>query len=136
MALEYADSLGFDLCFQGFDEEIVGLPVPYAPPSGAVLIALWVTDPAGCVAMKPIGEGICEMKRLFVRPAYRAKGIGRALAEGVIGAARRAGYELMRLATLSTMAEARTLYQSLGFTITKPYTFNPLEGAVYMEKEL
>ncbi|MBA3726306.1 MAG: GNAT family N-acetyltransferase [Armatimonadetes bacterium] len=136
MAIEYADSLHFDLCFQGFDEEIAGLPGAYAPPSGAMLVALWESEAAGCVAMKPLGEGECEMKRLFVRRAYRGQGIGRALADQIIDAAKYAGYGLIRLDTLSTMAEARSLYRSLGFEVCAPYTFNPLAEAVYMEKVL
>jgi ribosomal protein S18 acetylase RimI-like enzyme len=132
--LEYADSLDFDLCFQGFDEELDGLPGRYAPPSGAVLLA-WRGDEAlGCVGLRGLEAGVCEMKRLYVRPAGRGAGAGRALAEAVIDRARGVGYAAMRLDTIDgQMAAAIGLYRGLGFREIEAYTANPIEGARYFE---
>jgi ribosomal protein S18 acetylase RimI-like enzyme len=132
--LEYADSLGFSLCFQSFDEELKSLPGAYAAPSGRLLLALYEQQAAGCVALRNLEANICEMKRLYVRPAYRGKGLGRILVERVIAEARAIGYERMRLDTIaSSMQEAVELYRRKGFQEIAPYRANPIEGALYME---
>jgi len=133
---EYAASLGFDLEFQGFSEELATLPGSYAPPMGRLLLAWDGEEAAGCVALRPIDPEICEMKRLFVRPAYRGRGLGRRLAERIVREARDAGYRKMRLDTLPTMAGARALYQALGFRPIPAYRPNPIEGAVFLELTL
>jgi len=133
---EYAGSLEFDLGFQGFEEEMRGLPGDYARPFGNVLLALWRGEPAGCVALRPLDDRACEMKRLFVRPAQRRQGIGRELAREAIDEARRIGYQWMRLDTAPGMNEAQALYRSLGFRTAAPYYPNPIPGARYMELEV
>ena len=130
---EYAASLGIHLCFQNFDKELAGLPGGYAPPTGRLLVAVDEDRLAGCVALRRIDARVCEMKRLYVRPAHRGTGLGRKLAEAVIAAAREIGYAKMRLDTLPSMIAAIKLYDSLGFADTQPYRFNPVEGVRYME---
>jgi ribosomal protein S18 acetylase RimI-like enzyme len=133
---EYGGSLEIDLDFQGFDQELVGLPGEYAPPDGCLLIGLWNDQTAGCVALRKFDPHICEMKRLYTKPQFRGLGIGRTLCETVIGKARQMGYQSMRLDTLSSMKTARDLYLSLGFKEIEPYRFNPVEGASFMELTL
>lgn len=136
LLIEYADSLDFDLEFQGFDEELANLPGEYAPPKGYLLLAEYKGQLAGCVALRGLSEDICEMKRLYVRPEFRGLGIGRALAQFVIEQARTIGYTYMRLDTAPSMQAARALYLSLGFGQISPYRYNPIEGAIFMELEL
>jgi len=132
--LEYAASLGFSLCFQSFDEELKSLPGAYAAPSGRLFLAQYEQQAAGCVALRKLEAKICEMKRLYVRPAYRGKGLGRILVERVIAEARAIGYERMRLDTVaSSMQDAVELYRRMGFKEISPYRENPIEGALYME---
>ena len=134
--LEYARSLGFSLCFQNFQKELDELPGIYSPPEGILYLAVMSDKPAGCVALKPIDQGICEMKRLYVRPQYRGNGIGKALAMKVINKARELSYQKMRLDTIHTMKEAIALYRSFGFYEIPPYYPNPIEGALYLELSL
>lgn len=134
--LEYAESLGFDLSFQNFDEELANLPGDYAAPKGCLLLAKYKDELAGCVALRPLESSVCEMKRLYVRPVFRGMGIGRALAKAVIEQARKIGYNYMRLDTAPSMEEARTLYVSLGFKQISSYRYNPIKGAVFMELKL
>jgi len=134
--VEYADSLGFELCFQNFDEELANLPGDYATPDGCLLLATYRDKVAGCVGLRKLSDGICEMKRLYVRPDLQGLKIGRALAEAVIEQARSIGYARMRLDTVPSMEVARQLYISLGFNDIEPYRHNPIEGAVFMELKL
>lgn len=133
---EYAERLGVDLCFQGFEQELKSLPGDYAPPAGRLLLASDGDVTAGCVALRALGDGACEMKRLYVRPQFRGTGLGRLLAERIIAEARAAGYAAMLLDTLPQMREAVALYRKLGFVETRAYRFNPVEGTIYLEKRL
>jgi putative acetyltransferase len=134
---EYGASLGFSLCFQNFDKELAGLPGYYSPPKGRLLIAYLDVEAAGCVALHEFEPGVAEMKRLYVRPAFRGKRVGLALANAIIQAAREIGYERMRLDTVpSEMADAVKMYQRLGFQEIAPYRVNPQPGTLYMELDL
>ena len=130
--IEYADSLGFDLCFQEFKTELATLPGDFAPPDGRLLLALDEGRSAGCVALRRFSESACEMKRLYVCPAFRGVGLGRVLATKVIEQARRIGYEEMLLDTVPWMTAAIALYESLGFEEARSYRHNPIEGATFM----
>jgi putative acetyltransferase len=135
--LEYAQSLGFSLCFQNFDKELEGLPGHYAPPEGRLLLAESEDQLAGCVAMRALEPGVCEMKRLYLRPQFRGKGRGRALADRIIAEARHIGYQRMRLDTVEpVMKDAVAMYRKLGFKEISPYRSNPIAGAMYMQLEL
>lgn len=134
--IRYADSLGFDLEFQGFSQELAALPGDYAPPDGCILLAEISDHIAGCVALRPLENKICEMKRLFVIPEYQGRGIGRILALSVIDQAREKAYKKMRLDTIDSMKKAKALYLSLGFRPIEAYCFNPLENPSYMELDL
>jgi ribosomal protein S18 acetylase RimI-like enzyme len=137
---EYASSLQIDLCFQGFDEELATLPGEYAEPRGALLLA-WVDGAlAGCCALRPLDtsdySNAAEMKRLYVRPAFRGLGLGRQLTEGILDAARQAGYGCVLLDTLDDMESARALYEDLGFEDIPPYYHNPIPGAHYLKVDI
>lgn len=135
--LEYAQSLDFNLCFQSFDEELAALPGKYAPPDGRLILCRSQGAAAGCIALKPLENGFCEMKRLFVRPAFRGRGIALKLATRIIAEAREAGYSAMRLDTIAgKMAPAIALYRRLGFREIPPYYDNPIPNAAYFELQL
>jgi carbonic anhydrase len=135
--LEYAQSLGFSLCFQGFDNELATLPGDYAPPEGRLLLAYYDAQPAACAALHKLEPGICEMKRLYLRPQFRGKGLGRALADRVVSEARQIGYQRMRLDTVEpVMKDAVVMYRKIGFREIPPYRANPIAGAMYMELQL
>lgn len=135
--LEYADSLNFSLCFQNFDEELATLPGHYAPPKGRLLLGEYQDHLAACAALRELETNVCEMKRLYLRPAFRGKGLGRMLAEHLISEAREIGYRKMRLDTVEpVMKDAVAMYRRLGFFEIPPYRENPNPGALYMELDL
>lgn len=134
--LEYARSLNFSLHFQHFDKELAELPGEYSPPTGRLLVALEGDEAIGCVGLRRINNETCEMKRLYIRPAHRRKGIGRQLAVEVTREAEEAGYTRMRLDTLTSMKEAVSLYRSLGFKDIEQYRPNPIPGALFLELTL
>jgi putative acetyltransferase len=132
--LEYGSSLGFSLCFQSFDEEMKNLPGVYGSPSARLLLARYADHAAGCVALRKLEVGSCEMKRLYVRPGDRGRGLGRLLVEHVIAEARAIGYERMRLDTIeSAMKDAVALYRRMGFEEIAPYFAVPIDRALWME---
>ncbi len=134
--LEYQAALGMDLEFQDFSAEVASLPGQYAPPRGRLMLARHDEVVAGCIALRPLDGGACEMKRLYVRPAFRGTGLGRILAERVIAEAREMGYESMYLDTLPSMTGAQRLYEKLGFRDVEPYRFNPVAGSRFMARTL
>jgi putative acetyltransferase len=135
--LEYAQSLGFSLCFQNFEKELAGLPGDYAPPEGRLLLADYQGQLAGCVALHKLEAEICEMKRLYLRPQLRGKGLGRAMTNRIIAEARQIGYRRMRLDTVEPiMKDAVAMYRKIGFKEVEPYCSNPIAGALYMELQL
>ncbi|MBG9789148.1 GNAT family N-acetyltransferase [Brevibacillus laterosporus] len=131
--IEYVDSLGIDLSFQNIESELQNIPGEYASPEGCILLAMYDEQPAGCVALRKIDEKTCEMKRLYVKPDLKGKGIGRDLALAIIEEAKNIGYRYIRLDTLPSMKPAISLYHSLGFYSIEPYRFNPVQGTKYME---
>ncbi len=132
--LEYAQSLGFSLCFQNFDKELAALPGDYAPPEGRLILAEYEGRLAGCVALHKLDREVCEMKRLYLRPQFRGKGLGRALTDRIIADARQIGYRRMRLDTVEpVMPEAVAMYRKIGFREIAPYCANPIAGALYLE---
>lgn len=133
---EYAEGLGFDLCFQGFNKELETLEIMYGEPGGCLLLYYIRNIPAGCVALRKLSGKTCEMKRLYVKPGFRGKKIGEYLTVDIIKKAREKGYKKMKLDTLERMEAARSLYKKLGFVVIKPYRHNPVEDVFYMEKIL
>jgi GNAT superfamily N-acetyltransferase len=133
---EYAEALGVDLSFQGFAEELSGLPGEYAPPAGRLMLGFDEERAAGCVALRPLQSEVCEMKRLYVRPSYRGTGWGRRLAQRVVEEATSAGYRRMRLDTLAGMAGAQALYYDMGFRPIPAYRYNPVPGTLFLELDL
>jgi len=133
---EYQRELGVDLCFQGFARELAMLPGDYAPPRGRLLIARDGGVPVGCVALRPLGESDCEMKRMYVRASHRGSGLGRALAERIVAEARAVGYRQMKLDTLPRLGAAIALYRSMGFAPTPRYNDNPVDGVRFFALDL
>lgn len=133
---ECASSLGFDLRFRDFARELAELPGEYVSPGGALLVAFCDGQPSGCVAMRPLGTGVCEMKRLYVRHTYRGKGLGRQLVETVVKIARESGHKAMRIDTLPWMRQAIAGYRSLGFGPIPPYRYNHIAGTQSLELNL
>jgi ribosomal protein S18 acetylase RimI-like enzyme len=133
---EYQSLLGVDLCFQNFDDELLTLPGKYAPPRGRLYLASMDERAVGCIAVRPLAENKCEMKRFYVRPNYRGQNIGRALVSKLIEEARAIGYRQMVLDTVPSQKNAQTLYRSLGFYEIEPYCHNPIEGTLYLALDL
>ena len=133
---EYAAELDMDLGYQRFADELVDLPGAYAPPRGRLLIAWLGDEAAGCVALRPLADDVCEMKRLYVRPAFRNNGLGKQLAEAIIAEARQIGYATMRLDTVPKLEAATRLYESLGFTRRDAYYNTPVPETIFMERKL
>lgn len=133
---EYADGLGIDLAFQDFEAELASLPGKYAPPAGRIVLAWRGAEAVGCVALRPLDDSTCEMKRLYLRPEARGVQLGRRLAERICAEARAAGYARICLDTIPSMAAAVALYTSLGFKSTAPYVFNPVPDALFLAREL
>jgi len=134
---EYEGWLGLDLCFQNFEKELAELPGAYAPPTGRLLLAFENDQLAGCIALRKLGDGICEMKRLFVRPDFQGRGLGKQLVNTILSDARAIGYQRMRLDTLpAQMGKAIAMYRSFGFREIEPYYDNPVPGALFMELKL
>jgi putative acetyltransferase len=134
--IEYQRELGIDLCFQGFDEELANLPGKYGPPTGQLLLVYEEDRPIACGALRDLGDGICELKRIYVRPEARRRGLAREISERLVRFAQSSGYTMARLDTLKRLTGAIPLYEQLGFTITQPYNFNPEPDIVYMERKL
>ena len=133
---EYADQLGIDLCFQDFDAELANLPGRYAEPAGCLLVAMAENQAVGCAAFRPLADGICEIKRLYIRRAFRGRGFGRVMAKALMERASATGYRAMRLDTLSSMTPAIALYTSLGFLQIEPYTRAALPECAFFEAKL
>lgn len=133
---EYEKFLGVSLCFQNFEEELAGLPAKYAEPEGSIFLAKVDGESAGCVALWKLDEGICEMKRLYVKPAYQGLGLGKKLAQTIMNEARFKGYQKMKLDTLRRLESANNLYKALQFNETIPYNYNPEDDVAYFEKDL
>jgi ribosomal protein S18 acetylase RimI-like enzyme len=133
---EYAAALGFSLCFQNFDAELAGLPGAYAPPAGRLLVAETDGELVGCVALRPYRPGVCELKRLYVRPAFRGRGLGRRLLEMLLAEAVVAGYREAVFDTLESMKEALALYRTFAFEPTEPYGCHPVAGSLAFCKVL
>ena len=134
--VEYADSLGFDLCFQNFEKELANLPGEYVPPTGCLLLAKYQDKVAGCVALRKLSEGVCKGKRLYVRPQFRGLKIGRKLMEAIIAEARKMGYSAIRGDTVPSMQAAQVLHASLGFKEIKPNHCDPIKEAKFIELKL
>lgn len=134
--IEYSEFLQVDLCFQNFEKELQTLHQVYSPPKGCIILAKQNGITVGCIALKPIDEGVCEMKRLYVRPEARSEGLGRRLVEELISFARKSSYTSMKLDTVSKLKEAISLYRSFGFVETSPYVYNPLSDVLYFELQL
>jgi putative acetyltransferase len=134
--IEYSEFLQVDLCFQNFEKELQTLHKVYSPPQGCIILAKQNDVTVGCIALKQIDEGVCEMKRLYVRPVARGKGLGRKLVEELISFARKSSYANMKLDTVSKLKEAISLYRSFGFVETSPYVYNPLSDVLYFELQL
>jgi GNAT superfamily N-acetyltransferase len=133
---EYAAGLGVDLCFQGFERELSNLAEVYGPPRGLLLLARVGVDLAGCAAIRPLAEDVCELKRMYVRPPFRGQAIGQRMLDELLSAARSLGYRRMRLDTLTHLTTALSLYRRNGFNECGPYYRNPTPGVVYMERQI